>query len=305
MVSQNHNIKSWLTVNQLQVNFMADINSNLFKIRPMTQADLELSLEWAAAEGWNPGIYDAEAFYAADTGGFLIGEINGEPISSISAVRYDDTFGFIGLYIVKPNWRGQGFGLQTWNAGLKLLENRNVALDGVLAQVENYRKFGFQSAYRHVRYAGLGMATDYNKSIVPLSNVPIENLLNYDRQCFPTPRPQFLQKWINQPENSAYGFLKNDNLSGYGVLRKCRNGFKIGPLFADDLEIAESLFLALINHAQNQAIFLDTPDANPQAIFLAQKYRMQPVFECVRMYTGGIPEFDITKVFGVTTLELG
>jgi predicted N-acetyltransferase YhbS len=281
------------------------MNSNQFKIRPMTLADLKLSLDWATTEGWNPGIYDAEAFYAADTGGFLIGEIAGEPITSISAVRYDNSFGFIGLYIVKTNWRNQGFGLQTWNAGLKLLGDRNIALDGVLAQVDNYRKFGFQPAYRHVRYAGLGMATDINKSILPLSDVPREELLKYDRQCFPTPRPQFLEKWINQPENAAYGFLRNDNLSGYGVLRKCRNGFKIGPLFADNLEIAESLFLALINHAQNQPIFLDTPDVNPLAISLAQKYRMQPVFECVRMYTSGIPEFDISKVFGVTTLELG
>ncbi|MFB2938836.1 GNAT family N-acetyltransferase [Aerosakkonemataceae cyanobacterium BLCC-F154] len=281
------------------------MNHTAFKIRPMTLADLELSLEWAATEGWNPGIYDAEAFYAADSGGFLIGEINGELISSISAVRYDDTFGFIGLYIVKPNWRGQGFGLKTWNAGLKLLGDRNIALDGVLAQVDNYRKFGFQPAYRHIRYAGLGMATDINKSIVFLSTLPRETLVNYDRQYFPTTRPQFLQKWINQPESTAYGFLKNGNISGYGVLRKCRNGFKIGPLFAEDSEIAESLFLALINHAQNQPIFLDTPDANPAAIALAQKYNMQPVFECMRMYTRGIPELDITRVFGVTTLELG
>ncbi|MFB2836717.1 GNAT family N-acetyltransferase [Floridanema evergladense] len=281
------------------------MNNTEFKIRPMTLADLELSLEWAAIEGWNPGIYDAEAFYAADSGGFLMGEINGETISSISAVRYDDTFGFVGLYIVKPNWRSQGFGLQTWQAGLKLLGNRNIALDGVLAQVENYQKFGFQPAYRHVRYAGLGMATETNKSIVPLSDLAIEKVFKYDRQYFPTPRPQFLQKWINQPENAALGFLKDSNLSGYGVLRKCRNGFKIGALFAEDLEIAESLFLALINHAQNQPIFLDTPDANPQAISLAQKYGMQPVFECVRMYTREIPNFDITGVFGVTTLELG
>lgn len=281
------------------------MNNTVFKIRPMTLADLELSLEWAATEGWNPGIYDAEAFYAADPEGFLIGEIEGEPISSISALRYDNTFGFMGLYIVKPNWRGQGFGLSTWNAGLKLLGERNIALDGVLAQVENYRKFGFQPAYRHLRYSGLGMTTDTNKSISPLSDVPAERLLNYDRQCFPTPRPEFLKKWINQPENAAYGFLKDGNLCGYGVLRKCRNGFKIGPLFAEDLEIAEALFLALINNGQNQPIFLDTPDANPLAISLAQKYGMQPVFECVRMYTRGIPDFDITRVFGVTTLELG
>jgi len=279
--------------------------NNSFQILPMTLADLELSLEWAAAEGWNPGIYDAESFYWADSDGFLIGEINGEPISSISAVRYDETFGFLGLYIVKPNWRGKGFGLKTWNAGLNLLGNRNIALDGVLAQVDNYRKFGFQPAYRHVRYAGLGITTNIHQSILPLSDLQIEKLINYDRQYFPTNRPQFLKKWINQPESTAVGFVQHDRLSGYGVLRKCRNGFKIGPLFAEDLEIAEALFLALLNNVPNQPIFLDTPDANPLAISLAKKYSMQPIFECVRMYTQEKPSIDLQKVFGVTTLELG
>lgn len=279
--------------------------NNSFQIRPMTLADLELSLEWAAAEGWNPGIYDAESFYWADSGGFLIGEINGEPISSISAVRYDETFGFIGLYIVKPKWRNQGFGWKTWNAGLNLLGKRNMALDGVLAQVDNYRKFGFQPAYRHVRYAGLGIVTDIHQSILPLSEIQIEKLINYDRQYFPSNRPQFLQKWINQPESTAVGFVQHDRLFGYGVLRKCRNGFKIGPLFAENLEIAESLFLALLKNVPNQPIFLDIPDANLLAISLAQKYRMQSVFECVRMYTQEKPSIDLQKVFGVTTLELG
>lgn len=279
--------------------------NNNFKIRPMTLADLELSLEWAASEGWNPGIYDAESFYSADPNGFLIGEINGEPISSISAVRYDETFGFIGLYIVKPNCRGKGFGLKTWNAGLNLLGKINIALDGVLAQVDNYRKFGFQPAYRHVRHAGLGITTNIHQSILPLSDIQIEKLINYDRQYFPANRPQFLKKWINQPESTAVGFIQRDRLSGYGVLRKCRHGFKIGPLFAENLEIAEALFLALLNNAPNQPIFLDTPDANLLAISLAQKYKMQPVFECVRMYTQSQPSVDMQKVFGVTTLELG
>ena len=281
------------------------MSSNKLTIRQMTLSDLELVLDWAAAEGWNPGIYDAEAFLAADTGGFLIGEIDGEPISSISAVRYDDTYGFLGLYIVKPAWRDRGFGLQTWNAGLKLLGDRNFALDGVLAQVENYRKFGFQPANRHLRHEGVGIASTPAKGIFPLSDIPFENISNYDRQHFPTPRPDFLKKWINLPESAAYGFIKDGNLCGYGVIRKSHTGFRIGPLFAENLEVAESLLLSLIGYAEGQPIFLDTPDANPQAISLAESYGMKAVFECVRMYTRGIPSQDITQVFGVTTLELG
>lgn len=271
----------------------------------MTLAELELALDWAAAEGWNPGINDAASFYAADPGGFLIGEIDGEPISTISAVRYNETFGFIGLYIVKPDRRGQGFGLQTWNEGLRLLGDRNIALDGVLAQVENYRKFGFQPAYRHIRYQGTGIASAPPENVVPLKNIPFVDILDYDSQHFPASRSAFLKEWVNPPARAGYAYIKDGNLCGYGVIRECRSGFKIGPLFADDPQIAESLFQCLSSLGYGQPIFLDTPDANPQAISLAESYGMKPVFECVRMYTRGIPNINISHIFGVTTLELG
>ena len=89
-------------------------------VRRMTEADLALALEWAAAEGWNPGLHDARSFYAADPQGFLLGELDGAPAGSVSAVRYGAVFGFLGLYIVRPEFRGRGFGLKLWRAALDL-----------------------------------------------------------------------------------------------------------------------------------------------------------------------------------------
>ena len=37
-----------------------------FEIRTMTGAELDFAIDLAAAEGWNPGLHDADAFYAAD-----------------------------------------------------------------------------------------------------------------------------------------------------------------------------------------------------------------------------------------------
>src|SRR4051812_35473771 len=36
-------------------------------IRAARRAELDLVVEWAAQEAWNPGLFDAECFYAADT----------------------------------------------------------------------------------------------------------------------------------------------------------------------------------------------------------------------------------------------
>ena len=107
-----------------------------------TRAELDLMVEWAAGEGWNPGLADADCFHAADPAGFLVGRLDGEPVGCISVVTYEPAFAFLGFYIVKPEHRGQGYGLRLWQAGMARLENRVVGLDGVIAQQDNYKKIG-------------------------------------------------------------------------------------------------------------------------------------------------------------------
>ncbi len=276
-----------------------------FEIRSMTRTELNLAVDWAAKEGWNPGLYDADSFYQTDPQGFLIACLNDEPIGTISAVTYNDNFGFIGFYIVKPEFRGQGWGFKLWQAALNYLGNqRNIALDGVIAQQENYQKSGFKIAYRHIRYQGIGGGTMPDQ-VINLSDVPWEDLLAYDTQHFPAPRPVFLQSWIQQPESFALAIQQQNQLKGYGMIRLCRQGYKIGPLFADDPTLAELLLNGLMAKVPAVPVFLDIPDINPAAKELVQKYSMQPVFETARMYTHQPPNLPLNQIFGVTTLELG
>jgi ribosomal protein S18 acetylase RimI-like enzyme len=275
-----------------------------FKIRQMNRSELDLALDWAADEGWNPGIGDAECFYQTDRYGFFVGELNGEPVGCISAVTYNRHFGFIGFYIVKPEFRGQGLGIQLWKAAIAHLGSaRNIGLDGVIAQQDNYKKYGFQIAYNHIRYQGTGGGT-VPPNVVELKNVPFPELVTYDRQLFPTERSHFLQSWISPSQRSAFGVVKG-KLTGYGVIRESRTGFRIGPLFADDQQTAEQILLALLAKCPDAPVFIDVPDVNKAAIALVQSYGMKPVFETARMYTKGMPCLPINRIFGVTTLEIG
>jgi ribosomal protein S18 acetylase RimI-like enzyme len=280
------------------------MGDNLFVVRRMNEADLRLALEWAAAEGWNPGLHDPQCFYAADPQGFLIGELDGVPIGCVSAVRYGSDFGFLGLYIVKAEHRGQGFGLELWRAAMERLGDRVVGLDGVVAQQENYRKSGFRLAFRNIRQRGEGGGAA-PPGLTDLAAVPIEDVLRYDGTAFPAPRAEFLTSWIAQPQTVALGAGDAGRLRGYGVLRACQEGFKVGPLFANDEETANRLFAGLIARAPGAPVFLDTPEANPAAIALAARHAMTPVFETARMYKNGAPQMRLDRCFGVTTFELG
>src|SRR6476660_9893534 len=141
------------------------------RIRAMAAAEVALALDWAAAEGWNPGLADAGPFTAVDPEGFLIGELDGVPASIISAVNYDARFAFLGFYIVRPDLRGRGFGLRIWNAAVEHAGDRTIGLDGVVAQQDNYQKSGFRLAYPNVRYGGRVATAAAPAGIIALAGV--------------------------------------------------------------------------------------------------------------------------------------
>lgn len=278
-----------------------------YRIQVMTPEQLDLAIEWAAQEGWNPGLHDADSFRNADPNGFLVGLLDGEPIASISVVKYGDSFGFLGFYIVKPEYRGQGYGLQIWKAGLEYLAGRNIGLDGVEDQQGNYKKSGFKLAYGNIRYEGQGGGNaPAVEGLVDLSDLPFERIYAYDQSFFPAERTEFLKHWIKQEGSYAIGVERDGHLVGYGVIRPCRSGYKVGPLLAEDTELAGELFLALKAKAKpSDLVYLDVPEVNKNAVALAEKYTMTPVFKTARMYTKEFPDLPLDRIFGVTTFELG
>ncbi len=280
---------------------------NVLTIRPMSRSELDLGIDWAAAEGWNPGLHDADSFHAADPQGFLVALLGDEPVGMISAVRYGRSFGFIGFYIVRPAYRGRGHGLALWQAGMRALAGRLVGLDGVVAQQHNYRRSGFSLAWNNLRCEGLPMRADgpYG-DIVPLAQLPFDTVQRYDAAFFPDDRSTFLHRWVAQHGSSALGVMHGSRLAGYGVIRPCRAGFKIGPLCADDAVLADRLLRALAATVpEGSRVQLDIPAVNPAAVALAASHGLQPVFETARMYTAAPPAMAIDRLYGVTSFELG
>ena len=263
-----------------------------FEIRRMVRSDLETAWGFCIEEGWNPGKYDQEAFFAADPHGFFLGVLDGVPIGCVSGVAYNEQFGFIGIFIVRPPYRGRGYGLQLFQAAQNYLGERIIGLDSVLAQQPNYRQAGFEFAYRNIRHAGTcdGMETP---DVFPLAELPVTQLEVFDQRMFGAARPQFLRRWITLPDSAALGVLVVDRLVGYGVLRARQEGYQIGPLYAETPEIADSLFRSLAAQRPGQPLFYDALECNPESLLLAHSHGLQPVFETARMYANGRPELPV------------
>jgi hypothetical protein len=279
---------------------------NGLRIRPMRPDEVSIAVNWAAAEGWNPGLADDACFAVADPEGFFIGELEGAPAATISCINYSPAFAFLGFYIVRKDLRGRGYGLRIWNAAIAHAGSRVIGLDGVLAQQDNYRISGFELAYTNVRYGGTVAAPDASQAgVIALTEVPLAAVEAYDATVFPAPRTAFLRSWINSPGHIGRALVRDGKLAGWGVVRPCRKGRKIGPLVADDRACAEVVLSALLAGVGGGEIFLDVPSINRDAVALAQDLGLAPVFETARMYTGAIPPLRLERIFGVTTFELG
>ncbi len=281
--------------------------SKNFSIKTMTRAELDFAIELAANEGWNPGLFDGDPFYNADPNGFLIGYFDEKPIGCVSAVSYENKFGFIGFYIIVPEFRGKGYGVQLWKDAMEKLENQNVGLDGVIEQQSNYKKSGFKLAYSNIRFEFFNSIQSFDdEKVFDASQISFDQFKNYDRKFFFADRTAFLKSWLAMPQSFSFAYKNEDEIKGYGVIRKCRSGYKIGPLFADEPDIAEKIFLKLCSSVERKSfIYLDVPEINSAGIRLAEKFGMKKVFCTARMYTGEFPNLPVENIFGVTTFELG
>lgn len=272
----------------------------------MRPDEISIAVNWAAEEGWNPGFADDACFAVADPEGFLVGELDGVPAATVSCVNYGASFAFLGFYIVRKDLRGRGYGLRLWDAAIAHAGPRVIGLDGVVAQQQNYRRSGFAFAYANVRYGGTVAAPAAPQGhVIALSELPLAAVEADDATVFPAPRTTFLRAWISAPGHIGCAVVRDGNLAGWGVIRPCRQGHKIGPLVADDRGTAEAVLSALLARVGGGEVFLDIPGINRDAIALAQDLGLAPVFETARMYTGEIPSLRLDRLFGVTTFELG
>jgi hypothetical protein len=225
-------------------------------------------------------------------------------------VRYDDTFSFLGCYIVQEPFRGRGYGMAIHEAARRRLDGCTQGGDGVLENVEKYKQIGRVYAYRNARYEGIKQMADEqaDRPLKDAREVPFDQIEALDRACFPAPRTQFLKTWLHQPDAFALAAVDDGTASvrGYGVIRRCHHGWKIGPLFAQDARTAEDIFHGLLGRIPSgDPYVLDIAEPNTAAMSLVARHGMREVFATARMYTGPFPQVRLDWVFGVTTFQLG
>ncbi|MCR9201616.1 MAG: GNAT family N-acetyltransferase [Planctomycetaceae bacterium] len=297
------------------------MDAEQFSLQPLDQWQLEILVEWAAAEGWNPGPHDAAAFYATDPDGYYGFFHEQRLIAGGAIVSYERLFGFMGLFIVHPDYRGRGLGQRLWHLRRDALLQRlqpgaAIGMDGVVAMQPFYQAGGFELAFTSNRYECRARALPVSSAVSLITRTDWPEIFSYDEIAVGYRRSSFLTAWLQLPDSRAFQLRRHGLLHGYAVLRKVAAGYKIGPLFCDSPEGAETLYRCCLNAAVSQteadrstenaaSVYLDVPCVNQDALDMVGRYEPRYVFECGRMYYGTPPPQQLQNVYGVTTFELG
>lgn len=266
--------------------------------------DVARMLEWAAREGWNPGLDDAAAFHRSDPNGFFIAEIADEPVASISIVNHSNAFAFLGFYICRPEWRGKGIGQALWQHAMAHAGRRTVGLDGVAAQEANYARSGFLRTGATVRYEGrLDALRD--QRIRALCPEDIDEIVRLDAEAGGVERQTFLRAWLSGTETRHTCILGAEGrIDGFATIRMCRDGAKIGPLVAPTTEAALALAQAAVAQFPDQRTIIDVPSSNTGLTAALRTRGFHETFATARMYRGLPPRMS-AQLQAIATMELG
>lgn len=276
------------------------------QIRNAQLHEMPFLIDMASKEGWNPGLSDNDFFFKIDPNAYLVIFENGQPAGCIAAVNYNK-FGFLGLHIIRPEFRDRGIGSHLFNIALQKLGDINIGLNCFPHQEKFYEKFGFKTAHKIITYEGIteGNLKMADNIVCPFMH-PFDYIEQYDKKCFPTNRRNYLVNWLNQPKSLFLAKLDDNKFTGFGLFRPCINGYKIAPLFADDFKTADELFLALTGHFEKGITYsIDICETNEQALLLVEKHNLKKVNETLRMYNKITPEISLQHIYSFASFELG
>ncbi len=149
--------------------------------RKLDKDDLNTLVGWALKEGWNPGENDFNVFWETDTDGFYGFYHDDNLIAGGAVISYNKEYGFIGLFIVHPDFRGQGIGKKLWYLRRNILkerlnDNAIIGMDGVVDMQPFYEKGGFEIAFRDEREECIGQKATVSKNISAIESTDFDQV---------------------------------------------------------------------------------------------------------------------------------
>ncbi|GFT13364.1 n-acetyltransferase domain-containing protein [Trichonephila clavipes] len=258
-----------------------------------------------------------------DPSGIFVGENeeNGEIIGCCCGIALSDTHGYIGMYVVKPKFRGLGLGRVLWNAAVNRLGNRNVSLSSASKMMVFYRGkagFSFTAKWTVDLYVATNPILLSNASSRPLpftivvepEGLLVQHVINYDYSVHKYDRSTIVKETIREAGTLTLMAIEpsidvNLKVTGYACMKKGLQGhWLIAPVYAEDYSSARSLVHGLMNALSDdqlkEGVVAKLVSSNYEAAKLFHQIGMKKSpYQLQRLFTKEVFEIPESKIFAL------
>jgi predicted N-acetyltransferase YhbS len=290
---------------------MAAIDISAQPIRALGFDDIAAACALNAAVGWNQNAADWQIMLELGRG-FAVDDAAGNLVATaITLPYYGGGFGWISMVLVAANHRRAGLATRLMQHCIGDLTTAGLVpvLDATPAGQPVYRALGFRSTSSMKRLSRQdGLAIDVAAAgfdIRPIEAADWPRLRVFDAMAFGADRGLLLQNL--QQRQPALGLLalREGHIVGYLLGRDGRAATQLGPLVADDVDIANAL-LAHGLGAVSGRVYIDVADRHGDLAAWLAGLGFQVERPLTRMVYSRDASFDdAARVFVVAGPELG
>ena len=271
----------------------------MISFRAMTTGDIPAGLSLCRSIGWNQLSSDWELFLKLSLEGCRVAvDENNKVVGTVTTVKYEDHFSWIGMVLVEPERQRQGIGMQLLKESLTILKNQEtVKLDATPAGREVYKKLGFKEEYPLTRMrcpdVELGRLPDSNAKLILARDV--DRIVAFDNSIFGADRKAvLLDLWKRAPQLCSL-MEENDEVNAYCLGRLGHNYLHIGPVVSKGITNAKEVASAALSKCRGQAVIVDSLHHSPEWLSWLASMGFSDLRCLTRMYKGtnswpGLPE---------------
>jgi GNAT superfamily N-acetyltransferase len=237
-------------------------------LRQMRFEDLEAAMELKNTEGWNQTLSDWELFLEISPESCLVATYQDKVIGTVTGISYENSVAWIGMMLVNRAFRGHGVSKTLMAAVIKTLSAvSSIKLDATPAGYPVYEKLGFKEEYALCRmtidmWSKPVLDESHWNHVIPLNADNIREIFAFDKEAFGSDRSRVLIHAQSQQPDLACMYKQEGRVSGFLLARKGTRYTHMGPLVAENLEVAKILLDYACGHARYVPLVLDVPDSN-------------------------------------------
>lgn len=232
-------------------------------IRGLRSEDLDGAVALNAEAGWNQIATDWR-FMLEFGSGLAVEDRCGHLVASGMVLPCAERFAWIAMILVTAKWRRRGLATAIMAWAIELCRERGwiAGLDATEAGRSVYLPLGFEDVYRLSRWAidrPPALEAETPGGVAPATAADLPALADYDAVRNGGRREGLLAHLANRAPHLAFKFVSDGRLRGFLLGRNGRLATQLGPLVAEDEEVARALLAAGFAPVEGP-LFLDAAD---------------------------------------------